>query len=110
LGICIASVGATLFAFPQLPAALSMAGLMLMGLGCAPIFPSLMHETARRFPDDVSRMVIGRQMSLAYAGGAIIPAVFGLLASWAGLGAVMPVIVVLLLALLAVTNSLDRMT
>ncbi|MBC7918298.1 MAG: MFS transporter [Rhodoferax sp.] len=110
LGICIAAVGATLFAFPQLPAPLSMAGLMLMGLGCAPIFPSLMHETARRFPDDVARMVIGRQMGLAYAGGAIIPGAFGLLATWAGLAAVMPVVVVMLLALLVVTTLLNRMT
>jgi fucose permease len=110
LGICIACIGAALFAVPQLPAPLSMAGLMLMGLGCAPIFPSLMHETARRFPDDVARMVIGRQMSLAYAGGAIIPAAFGLLATWAGLGAIMPVVLVMLLALLVVTTLLDGMT
>jgi len=110
LGICIAGLGAALFAIPQLPAPLSMAGLVLMGLGCAPIFPSLMHETARRFPDDVARMVIGRQMSLAYAGGAIIPGAFGLLATWAGLGAVMPVVVVMLLALLVVTSLLDGMT
>jgi fucose permease len=110
LGICTASVGAALFAVPQLPAPFSMAGLMLMGLGCAPVFPSLMHETARRFPDEVARKVIGRQMSLAYAGGAIIPAAFGLLATWAGLGAVMPIVVVMLLALLVATIMLDSMT
>ncbi len=110
LGICIAGMGAALFAIPDLPKFLSMAGLALTGLGCAPIFPSLMHETARRFPGDVARMVIGRQMSLAYAGGAIIPGAFGLLATWAGLGAVMPVVVVMLLALLVVTTLLDGMT
>ena len=110
LGIGVAGVGAGLFAIPSLPAPLSLAGLVLMGLGCAPIFPSLMHETARRFPDDVARTVIGRQMSLAYAGGAIIPAAFGLLAAWAGLNAVMPVILVLLLALLVVTRLLDSRT
>lgn len=110
LGICVAAAGAALFAFPHLPHPLSLAGLMLMGLGCAPVFPSLMHETARRFPEEVARMVIGRQMSLAYTGGAVIPGAFGLLATWAGLSAVMPVIVVILLALLAVTTALDNMT
>jgi fucose permease len=110
LGLGLAATGAAVFALPGLPTALSMAGLVLMGLGCAPVFPSLMHETARRFPDPVASMVIGRQMGFAYAGGSVIPAIFGLLATWAGLNAVMPVVVVVLLALLALTAALDRIT
>lgn len=110
LGILVATAGAALFALPQLPMALSMAGLMLMGLGCAPIFPSLMHETARRFPDEVARTVIGRQMTFAYAGGSVVPAAFGLLATWAGLNAVMPVVVVVLLGLFAASEALNRRT
>lgn len=110
LGITLALVGAVLFALPGLPAALSLAGLVLMGLGCAPVFPSLMHEAARRFPADVARTVIGRQMMAAYAGGSVIPAAFGLLATWVGLGAVMPVVVLLLIALLWATRALDRLT
>ncbi len=110
LGICIAALGAALFAAHGWVGDLSLAGLVLMGLGCAPIFPSLMHETARRFPDAVARAVIGRQMMFSYAGGSFIPAAFGLLATWVGLGAVMPVVVVLLLVLLVVTCWLDRLT
>lgn len=110
LGVTLALVGAVLFALPGLPAALSLAGLVLMGLGCAPVFPSLMHEAARRFPADVARTVIGRQMMAAYAGGSVIPAAFGLLATWVGLGAVMPVVVLLLIALLWATRALDRLT
>ena len=110
LGVALALVGAVLFALPGLPAALSLAGLVLLGLGCAPVFPSLMHEAARRFPADVARTVIGRQMMAAYAGGSVIPAAFGLLATWVGLGAVMPVVVLLLIALLWATRALDRLT
>jgi len=110
VGICVAATGAALFAWTALPAPFSMAGLVLMGLGCAPIFPSLMHETARRFPDAVARTVIGRQMGFAYAGGSLVPAAFGLLATWIGLGAVMPLVVVLLITLLGLTTLLDRMT
>ncbi|MCB4366066.1 MFS transporter [Hydrogenophaga taeniospiralis] len=110
LGVTLALVGAVLFALPGLPAALSLAGLVLMGLGCAPVFPSLMHEAARRFPADVARTVIGRQMMAAYAGGSVIPAAFGLLATWVGLGAVIPVVVLLLIALLWATRALDRLT
>ena len=110
LGILLAACGAALFAVPGLPAPLSMAGLVLMGMGCAPIFPSLMHETSTRFEPELARTVIGRQMSFAYVGGSVMPAACGLLATWAGLGIVMPVGVLLLLALLLATETLNRLT
>jgi fucose permease len=110
LGICLAALGAALFAAHGWVGDLSLAGLVLMGLGCAPVFPSLMHETARRFPDDIARTVISRQMIFAYIGIAVIPAAFGLLATWAGLGVIMPVVVFLLLTMLLVTTWLDRLT
>ena len=110
LGIVVAMAGALLFALPGIFGALSPVGLVLMGLGCAPIFPSLMHETARRFPPEVVRQLIGRQMTCAYAGSSVVPAAFGLMAAWAGLQTVMPVVVVLLLVLLLVTSRLDRLT
>ncbi len=110
IGICVATLGAALFAAHGWVGDVSLAGLVLMGLGCAPIFPSLMHETSRRFPDAIARAVIGRQMMFSYAGGSVIPAVFGLVATWAGLGAVMPVVAALLVALLFVTAWLDRLT
>jgi hypothetical protein len=49
-------------------------------------------------------------MTCAYAGSSVGPAAFGLLATWAGLQTVMPVVVVLLLILLLVTYRLDRLT
>jgi fucose permease len=110
LGIGVAALGAALFAAHGWIGAASLAGLVLMGLGCAPIFPSLMHETARRFPDDIARKVISRQMIFAYIGIAIIPAAFGVLATWAGLRVIMPVVLALLLAMLVVTTWLDRLT
>jgi fucose permease len=110
IGIGVATLGATLFAAYGWVGDASLAGLVLMGLGCAPVFPSLMHETARRFPDDIASKVIGRQMMFAYAGGSVIPAVFGLIAAWAGLAAVMPVVAALLVALLFITTWLDSLT
>ena len=110
LGISTATVGAALFALPWLPNALNLAGLVLMGLGCAPIFPSLMHETAHRFPADVARKVISWQMMAAYAGGSLIPAAFGLVATWMGLGAVMPVVVGVLITLALAVRRLNQLT
>ncbi len=110
LGIAVAMAGALLFALPGIFGAWSPTGLVLMGLGCAPIFPSLMHETVSRFPAEVVRVLIGRQMTCAYIGSSVVPAAFGLLATWAGLQTVMPVVVVLFLVLLLVTSRLDRIT
>ena len=110
LGIGMATTGATLFALPWLPNALNLAGLVLMGLGCAPVFPTLMHETARRFPAEVASKVISWQMMASYAGGSIIPAAFGLLATWLGLGAVMPVVVGVLVALWFTVRRLNQLT
>ena len=108
-GLGLALAGASLMALP-LPGLYGIAGLALMGLGCAPIFPSLMHETAVRFPAEMARTLVGRQMVFAYAGGSLLPASMGLLATWVGLSWVMPSVAVLLLALLLVTRRLDRIT
>jgi fucose permease len=110
IGILAAIAGASMFASPGLPATLSLAGLVLMGLGCAPIYPSMMHETARRFPPSLVTKVIGRQVGLSYVGSAGIPAACGLLAAYAGLSVVMPVLVLILLGLLVVTEQLNRLT
>lgn len=110
LGVLTATAGAMVFAVPGLPAALSLPGLIVMGLGCAPIYPSMMHETARRFPTHLTARVIGRQVGLSYVGSASVPAACGLLAAYAGLSMVMPALVLLLLVLLAVTERLNRLT
>jgi len=110
LGLLIATVGAVAFALPGLPASLALGGLMLMGLGCAPIYPSMMHETARRFPADISASVISRQVGFSYIGGAVVPAACGVLAGTAGLSAVMPALVLILLILLATTERLNQLS
>lgn len=110
LGVCVALVGAAIFSIPDQSTLVSMLSLVLMGLGCAPIYPSMMHETARRFPAKKVSTVIGRQIALSYLGGATIPAACGLLAGYLGLVAVMPVIVGLLLLMLMVTEQLNQIT
>ena len=110
LGSAVAMAGALLFAWPSLWGAVSPLGLVLMGLGCAPIFPSMMHETARRFAPQAVPALIGRQMTCAYLGGSVVPAAFGVLAGWAGLATVMPVVVALFMALLLASTVLDRLT
>ena len=63
-----------------LMAAAPAIGLFTLGLGCAPIFPTLMHETPRLFGARHSQAVIGLEMAAAYISASISPAIFGALA------------------------------
>ena len=110
LGILTASAGAVLFAMPMLPNMVNLSGLMLLGLGCAPIYPSLMHEATNRFDADTARSVIGRQVAFAYVGCALGPAALGLLGAHLGLWTITPAICLVLLLLLYMNWKLDQVT
>ena len=60
--------------------------LFLIGLGCAPIYPSLIHETPRNFGREKSQAIIGIQMASAYIGTTFMPPVFGRIASYINFG------------------------
>ena len=112
LAIClvIAMLGAALFSTPGLAPGLTLAGLVLLGLGAAPIYPSLMHETTRRFDADTARRVVGRQVAFAYIGAAIGPAALGLLGAHLGLGAIMPAVLLAWGLLAMMVWRLDQVT
>ena len=59
-------------------------GLFMIGLGCAPIFPSLLHETPKNFGGEHSQAIMGIQMGSAYIGITIMPPIFGRVASYTG--------------------------
>jgi len=56
-----------------------LVGLFLIGLGCAPIYPSLLHETPNNFGSRYSQSVMGVQMACAYVGTTFMPPLFGIL-------------------------------
>ena len=80
MGQIILAVGVAALLFPG-PQALALAGLVLVGLGCAPIYPSIIHSTPDHFGADKSQAVIGIQMASAYVGNLTMPPLFGLLAN-----------------------------
>lgn len=59
---------------------LAQAGFALIGLGCAPIYPSIIHATPARFGEQHSQAIIGVQMASAYVGTLAMPPLFGFLA------------------------------
>ena len=59
----------------------SMAGLLLIGFGCAPIYPCVIHSTPEHFGEENSQAIIGVQMASAYIGVCLMPPLFGLIAN-----------------------------
>lgn len=63
---------------------LLLAGFVMVGVGCAPIYPSLLHETPVNFGAEYSQSIMGVQMACAYIGSTFMPPLFGSLASVVG--------------------------
>lgn len=63
-----------------------LAGVMLFGLGCAPVYPCIIHETPHRFGAAASQAATGLQMAFAYVGTTFMPPLMGLLADVLGMG------------------------
>jgi MFS family permease len=64
-----------------LPTIFSLVSFILIGLGCAPIFPSMLHETPARFGREAAQHIMGFQMAVAYTGMTLLPPLVGLIAS-----------------------------
>lgn len=61
---------------------LSLAGFIIIGLGCAPIYPCIIHSTPETFGKEKSQAIVGVQMASAYVGTTLMPPLFGLIAKY----------------------------
>ena len=84
---------------------LSLAGLILIGLGCAPVYPCVIHSTPAHFGADKSQSIIGIQMACAYVGTCLMPPVFGLIANHVTV-ALLPVYLLIILVLMVIMHEL----
>ena len=83
---------------------LAMIGIVAIGVGCAPVYPSLIHSTPDHFGADKSQAIIGLQMASAYLGTCLMPPLFGVVANALSIG-LMPFYLLALLALMIVTHE-----
>ena len=86
----------------MLPAgdAVALAGLILIGLGCAPIYPCIIHSTPTHFGKEKSQAIIGVQIAAAYIGTMLMPPLFGILANHLSIS-LLPIYLLVLLAIMA---------
>lgn len=85
-GLTLIFIGISLILIPGLPQQFSLAGLLAIGFGCAPVYPAIIHETPLNFGAENSQAVIGMQMAGAYVGATVMPPLFGVIADTAGIG------------------------
>jgi len=84
--------------------ALNLSGFICIGMGCAPIFPSMLHETPQRFGIENSSRLMGIQMAFAYIGTTLVPPVVGLAAGAVGMG-LYPIFLLLLAAMMTLSSE-----
>jgi len=83
-GFIMAGVGVVMIALPFGGSAFALVGLVIAGLGSAPIYPAIIHSTPTNFGRENSQAIIGIQMASAYVGSTLAPPTFGFLAEVTG--------------------------
>ena len=98
IGVGVIAVGLVLLALP-LGTYAAVAGFLIIGFGCAPVYPSIIHATPDHFGRARAQSMIGVQMASAYVGTCLMPPVFGLIAGHIS-AALLPAYLLLLLILM----------
>lgn len=80
IGTMTIGLGALLLLVPVHNPALSAVAFILVGLGCAPVYPCIIHSTPTYFGADKSQAIVGVQMAFAYVGTMLMPPLFGVIA------------------------------
>lgn len=104
LGQSIIAIGVIVMLLPG-HHIISLAGLILIGLGCAPVYPCIIHSTPAHFGAGRSQALIGVQMASAYVGTCLMPPIFGLIANHISI-ALFPVYIMALLILMVIMHEL----
>jgi fucose permease len=108
-GFVTVGIGVVMLALPVETTLLALVGLVVLGLGCAPIYPAIIHSTPVNFGRRNSQAIIGIQMAAAYTGSTLAPPLFGVISTWTGVW-IFPVFLAVLVALgLLMSERLNRL-
>ena len=107
IGQVICIIGAVLLMMP-VSNSLQLCGLILIGLGCAPIYPAMLHETPNRFGKELSQGIMGIQMATAYVGSTFVPPIFGFLSGVLGFNILPYFLIILMILMLATSERVSK--
>ncbi|PWD51572.1 MFS transporter [Serinibacter arcticus] len=108
-GFAALGLGVALIALPLETDVLALAGLVIAGLGCAPIYPAIIHSTPVNFGRRNSQAIIGIQMAAAYTGSTLAPPLFGVISACAGAWTFPYFLAVLVVLGLVMSERLNRL-
>lgn len=104
LGESLILIGIILMIIPAINI-VSLIGFIIVGLGCAPIYPSIIHSTPSNFGAENSQAIIGVQMASAYIGTLAMPPLFGYIANHISIS-LLPFYLILILVLMFIMHRL----
>ena len=104
IGCAIIGLGTVMILLP-LSDVLVLAGFVIVGLGCAPVYPCIIHSTPEHFGADKSQAMVGVQMASAYVGTCIMPPLFGAIADWINIS-LLPVYLLAILIIMIVMHEM----
>ncbi len=108
-GLTIILVGILLLLLP-LSGAAAFAGFVIVGLGCAPTYPCIIHMTPELFGKERSQAMIGVQMAAAYTGSLLIPPLIGVLGDAFGIFLLPTCLIALLVGMIFMHETVVRKT
>lgn len=108
-GLGIILCGACLIAIPTVSPLPALIGLIVIGIGGAPVYPSIIHSTPDNFGRENSQAVIGIQMASAYTGSALMPVIFGFIAERISVALYPYYLAIFVLLALAMTERLNKL-
>lgn len=88
----------------------ALVGFIMIGLGCAPIYPCIIHSTPEYFGEDKSQAVIGVQMAFAYLGTLAMPPLFGVIANTINVGLLPFYLLIIMVLMLVMHEALVKVT
>lgn len=109
LGAGVLACGIAALLLPVESYYLAFAAFLVIGLGCAPIYPCIIHSTPANFGAESSGAIIGIQMASAYVGSTFVPPLFGLMGKALGFS-ILPVYLAVFAALMLVMTELTFRT
>lgn len=104
IGQVICMSGAILLCVPS-SGNIKLLGLILIGFGCAPIYPAMLHETPNRFGKDLSQGIMGIQMATAYVGSTFVPPIFGFLSQRVGFN-ILPYFLLIFIVIMLISSEI----
>ncbi len=108
ISLAVVSVGIIMILIPLSSPVLSLIGLVIAGLGAAPVYPAIIHSTPAHFGAENSQAIVGIQMASAYTGSTLMPPLFGIIAQYIHIGLYPVYLIIFVFIALVMTEKVNK--